>query len=1114
MVHGFGGGLLSERFLERRLAAQQADAHDAERLARGRLALRAWHDRSRQSLGPASGLRAMLEIGAIPLAACLGFEEVHAIVPLKSALAAVAAGDRSRVTLIVAGWGDRLDAFWADAVGEALRRATSWCLLFNGTHLRLVSAGRTYSRRHAEVDLGAATDDPAAFRALWLVMRADAFADPPRLEVLVAESDRQAAGVSRSLRAGVFDASRELTAALCDAPGRRGAAARPAAAFEQALTIVYRVLFLLFAEARGLVPVWNRVYRDSYSIDAMCDAAARSKDAAGSWDTLRAIGRLAHAGCRAGDLRVTPFNGRLFAPGRTPLAERNGLDDAAAMRAVLAVATQRAADGAARERISYRDLGVEQLGAIYETLLDYTPTVDRASSGRPCVRLVGGSGVRKETGTFYTPRPLAEYLVRRTLAPLTCDAPPDRILALRIVDPAVGSGAFLVAACRFLAGAYEAAMLRDGGCRPEDFDEVERARIRRLIAERCLYGVDLNPMAVQLARLSLWLATLAADRPLTFLDHRLRTGDSLLGAWVANLRQPPAPRRRPAQPATLPLFDERELQDLIGSVLPLRVRLESIPDDSVDQVHAKERMLAAMQAEGSTLSKWKRVADLWCSAWFAPAATLPPAVYPPLADAALTGHGALSPRSRERYLAAAAEIAGRRQFFHWELEFAEAFFDGDGRRRPDGGFDAVIGNPPWDMVRADAAPAGSPPPAGADARSGARLDASSVVRFTRDTGVYASQSDGHVNRYQMFLERAMDLARAGGRIGLVLPAGLAIDRGSARLRHRLLSTCRVDGLVGFDNRAGAFPIHRSVRFVAATATVGAASDEIPCRFGDADLAALETADAGAAAWFPLRLSPALLQRISGDDLTIPWLTRPLDLAIVERAASLFAPLGHAGGWHARFGRELNATGDRGAFVAPGRGLPIVEGRQIEPFRAHVAGARHGIEAAEAARRLRDRRFETARLAYRDVASPTNRLTLIAAVLPAGCVSTHTVFCLRTRLPMVAQHLLCGLFNSFVVNYLVRLRVSTHVTTAVAESLPIPRPDRSPRLCRRIAAIARGLARRADAMAAAALQAAVARLYALTREEFARVLETFPLVAAVEREAAMRAFVSEEEAAGR
>lgn len=116
--------------------------------------------------------------------------------------------------------------------------------------------------------------------------------------------------------------------------------------------------------------------------------------------------------------------------------------------------------------------------------------------------------------------------------------------------------------------------------------------------------------------------------------------------------------------------------------------------------------------------------------------------------------------------------------------------------------------------------------------------------------------------------------------------------------------------------------------------------------------------------------------------------------------------------------------------------------------------------------------------------------------------------------MVAQHLLCGLFNSFVVNYLVRLRVSTHVTTAVAESLPIPRPDRSPRLCRRIAAIARGLARRADAMAAAALQAAVARLYALTREEFARVLETFPLVAAVEREAAMRAFVSEEEAAGR
>src|SRR5205823_1883192 len=185
-----------------------------------------------------------------------------------------------------------------------------------------------------------------------------------------------------------------------------------------------------------------------------------------------------------------------------------------------------------RERIAYRDLGVEQLGAVYETLLDYEPRVDAANH----VTLEAGSGVRKATGTFYTPQPIAEYLVRRTLGPLVAGATPERILRLRILDPSMGSGAFLVAACRYLAAAYERALADEGG---GDLDDRDRAVIRRTIAERCLYGVDRNPMAVQLARLSLWLATLAADRPLGFLDHRLRTGDSLLGAWLADLRRAP-----------------------------------------------------------------------------------------------------------------------------------------------------------------------------------------------------------------------------------------------------------------------------------------------------------------------------------------------------------------------------------------------------------------------------------------------------------------------------------------------------------------------------------------------------------------------------------------------
>jgi hypothetical protein len=1099
MLPGFTGGLISGQYFESRLLK---DAHArGQTLDSFQSVLRGFR-RDRHLLGPVSSLRAMLDCGAAPLVRALGYGPPGDISSVRNAVGASLHGGVGCAALLVTSWGDQLDHFWRTAVTEALRRSAAWCLLFNGSALRIVNARRLYSRRYAEFDLDLALEDPRAFAALWSLARAEITCDPMALDALVDDSDRHSAAVSRSLRTGVLSASRDLVHALFGAQRASRGVARsslPGDAFEQALTIVYRMLFLLFAEARGLVPVWHRVYRESYSLESMRDAAVRSTRAAGSWDTLRAIARLAHAGCHAGDLRVTPFNGRLFAPARTPLADRRGLDDGAARRALLALSTQASVDGGSRERIAYRDLGVEQLGAVYETLLDYTPRIERRVGAAPAVVLESGSGIRKQTGTFYTPQPLADYLVRRTLAPLTATATPERILQLRIVDPAMGSGAFLVAACRFMAAAYEAALIREGGCHQGGLNDAERTRIRRLIAERCLYGVDLNPMAVQLARLSLWLTTLAAGRPLTFLDHRLHAGDSLLGAWLSNLRHTPA-RRRHAPPMPLPLFETDALHDLMGAVLPTRFILESTPDDTIAQVREKERVHAALDARGTTLAKWKRVADLWCATWFATESdALPPSAFPSMTDVVLGGHSALPRSAAETYLAASDRISGRRQFFHWELEFPEVFFEHDGSKRADGGFDAVLGNPPWDMVRSDSGPA--------DRRVAARSESSAFIRFTRQAGIYSAQSDGHANRYQMFLERAIDLTRPSGRIGLVLPAGLIIDRGSAALRRRLLSQCEVDALVGFDNRARAFPVHRSVRFLLATATVGAPTRSIGCRFGESNVAALDTPDADAPSWFPLQITPAFLERVSGEELSIPWLQGAVDLAILERATSLFPALGGRDGWGVRFGRELNATDDRDALRPPGQGLPVVEGKQVWPFRIDLAAVRFSTSANDAARRIGDARFAFPRLCYRDVASATNRLTLIAAVLPGGCVSTHTVFCLRTSLRSADQHLLCGLFNSFIVNYLVRLRVSTHVTTAIVERLPIPQRNRFPRVFGEIAATARLLAGRDDADAKARLEASVAAMYQLTTREFEHVLSTFPLIPAEERNAAYRAFAA-------
>jgi hypothetical protein len=324
-----------------------------------------------------------------------------------------------------------------------------------------------------------------------------------------------------------------------------------------------------------------------------------------------------------------------------------------------------------------------------------------------------------------------------------------------------------------------------------------------------------------------------------------------------------------------------------------------------------------------------------------------------------------------------------------------------------------------------------------------------------------------------------------------------------------LRQCDVDALVGLDNQRGVFAIHRSVKFLLATATKGSATRTIACRLGESDVSVLDSGGdpAAAADWFRVRLTPAFIQRVSGDAMTIPELKTNVDVTIAERAAALFPALGSDAGWGLRFGRELNATDDRRHFGQTG--LPIVEGKHIESFRAHVDRCTQRIAAGQAKRLLEAAPFDRARLAYRDVASATNRTTLIAAILPAGCVSTHTLFCLRTALPAALQHFLCGLFNSLVVNYLVRTRVTTHVTTATVERLPIPLPGYAPSAQRQIAATARYFGKRVDRRAWASLNARVAGLYQLTPAEFRYVLDTFPLVAVEDRDAAWQTYEATE-----
>ena len=227
----------------------------------------------------------------------------------------------------------------------------------------------------------------------------------------------------------------------------------------------------------------------------------------------------------------------------------------------------------------------------------------------------------------------------------------QQILQLRVLDPAMGSGAFLVAACRYLAAAAERSLIQEGRWHPGEITATERADLRREIVQRCVFGVDVNPMAVQLARLSLWLATLASDKPLTFLDHRLVAGDSLVGASLDDMRrQPSRGHRRHRRPASLPLFADTNLAPTLEHAVRTRLQLALQPDDSPAVVAEKAETLAALHAPESPLGRWSAMLDLWCAGWFwedgRPPST---AVFGELCDRLLHRPAALPDRLTHRY---------------------------------------------------------------------------------------------------------------------------------------------------------------------------------------------------------------------------------------------------------------------------------------------------------------------------------------------------------------------------------------------------------------------------------------------------------------------------------
>jgi hypothetical protein len=271
-----------------------------------------------------------------------------------------------------------------------------------------------------------------------------------------------------------------------------------------------------------------------------------------------------------------------------------------------------------------------------------------------------------------------------------------------------------------------------------------------------------------------------------------------------------------------------------------------------------------------------------------------------------------------------------------------------------------------------------------------------------------------------------------------------------------------------------------------------------------DIAALPAADEAPdnESAYPIRIRSALIARL-GAARRIPDVRRPGDLRMLERLTNDYPALGSDRGWNARFGRELNCTEDRSHLGSTG--LPVLEGKHIQPFLADTAAARFRIEESTARHLLPQATFTRPRVGYRDVSGVSNRLSLIAALIPAGVVTTHTLLCARTAMDEVRQHFLCGVFNSYVLNAIVRMLMGGHVTTSLVESLPVP-PWTGGQAQLRIARLARRLSQAPQrAHTRARLQALVAVMYQFDRATYAELLTGFPLVPQAERTLALESF---------
>lgn len=1066
-------------------------------------------------------------------------------------------------------------------------RHTPWVILTDGITWRLytsrVSASTT---NYFEINLGVRKD--IVLRYLVAIFGAAQYVDTGSkagIDVIFDEGKNYVQELEENLAErilkpdGVFV---DLVKGILDHTGRKKYTGEDLQdAKETALKIMYRLWFLLYAESRDLLPVKDQKYTplSLMSLRSSLDDMGEDPQEANCWKHVSEL----FGGIRNGspEHNLPQYSGELF-------RHDSHLDGIIIRNRhfVRALHGLFERDG---EPVDYASLGVRHLGNIYETLMEFVvrqadrdimlledkggvrEVTSKAESTytyrKNDLYIVSKAGYvsRKSSGSYYTPQEIVTFLVKRGLEPIFAERESmipddlkryrenrtgknysvcmDRLLDIQVLDPAMGSGHFLVESLnqitRWATGILEQypehpllaeieedrqmiiSTQRKKGITINQSLLTHDVLLKRRVMKRCIFGVDINPLAVELARVSLWLDSFAIGVPLTYLNHHIKAGDSTIGAWRADIED--------AKGGTMDQW--METTDRIGDVMD---QVSRSADVTISQVRTSED---AHDEYERIMIPHKNMLDVYC------AAQIDDDIIPKKARKSLHGYIRRFARMNsqntdiqmQQTFDKTRALQDRYRFFHWELEMMDAFTDARY------GFDLIAGNPPWDKVKPSADEFFTPHYPTFRAINTKSKKKSKQNEILKDSVIqanydryqksfqdksafykmYTMQGTGDRDMWQLILERMLGLVSKEGIISVLVPSQILSNTGSAPMRKQILDM-DIRQMYVFENRKKIFPIDSRYRFLLLTIRNTDGPDTFRVGFYLHNLVSLDTDKSEPGKFHDM--SKQMIRKVSPDTLRIPEIGG-ISLDILSKM-SQYHTLGSdsSDGWSVALSSGFHRGNDAHLLKERGMGWPVLQGKNIHQFNHNfakpefVASISDGL-SLEKRKRVHKGKYRlfyhSYRLAFRRVSSPTNMRTIIGAIIPPQRFHTDSMrSVVLTRNGTFEdgndynRHTayLCGIINSIPFDFVARSKVQMDTPTVI-RTIPIPNLTHYDEISELAAKLSVGsdefegfaesiridnvpLSPYERIHATAKLDALVAHAYGLTRDEYQIILDSF------------------------